>query len=164
MICAPQEHASQTYPLFRPPSSSPQRWCSRTNVTKAARVTGMGPGDYHSVNAPGYHSLDSIRRTAIKSSPFLPHHRPVLRGGGGPWSRSRWVPDFSSSTVRTSKDVAMLRISVSGQPVGALVNHAGPKGACVFLAPVLHQRPEAPPLPQLLPCTPRFLLQGGRRS
>ena len=46
-ICAPHEHASQTCPLSRPPSSSPQCWCSRTKATKAARIAGMGPGDYH---------------------------------------------------------------------------------------------------------------------
>jgi hypothetical protein len=44
----------------------------------------MGRGDYHSVDAPGYYSLDSIWRTRLESCLFLPHHHPVLRGGGGP--------------------------------------------------------------------------------
>jgi hypothetical protein len=44
----------------------------------------MGPGDYHSVDALGYSSLDAIRRADLESCLFLPHHHPVLRGGGGP--------------------------------------------------------------------------------
>jgi hypothetical protein len=48
----------------------------------------MGPGDYHSVDALGYDGLDSIRGTGLESWPFLPHHRPVLRGAGGPLERA----------------------------------------------------------------------------
>jgi hypothetical protein len=59
-ICAPHEHASHTRPLSNPPSRSPQRWCSRTKATKALRMPGMGAGDYHSVDALGYDSIDSI--------------------------------------------------------------------------------------------------------
>jgi hypothetical protein len=44
----------------------------------------MGPGDYHSVDALGYDSLDSIRGTGLESCLFLPHNHPVLRGGGRP--------------------------------------------------------------------------------
>jgi hypothetical protein len=40
-ICAPQEHPSQMYPLSRPPSNSPQRWCSSKNDVKAARSSRM---------------------------------------------------------------------------------------------------------------------------
>jgi hypothetical protein len=29
-------------------------------ATKAVRIAGMGPGDYHSVDALGYDSLDNI--------------------------------------------------------------------------------------------------------
>jgi len=43
VICAPHEHASQTYPFSKSPSNSPQRWCSATKNTKAARLSGMGP-------------------------------------------------------------------------------------------------------------------------
>jgi len=39
---APHEQASQTYSSSRPPSNSPQRWCSRIKVTKAPRIPGMG--------------------------------------------------------------------------------------------------------------------------
>jgi len=38
-------------------------------------------GDSHSVDAPGYGSLDSIRRTDLESSLFRLRHHPVLRGG-----------------------------------------------------------------------------------
>jgi hypothetical protein len=44
--------ARQTRCLSRR-SRSPHRWCSRTKATKAARIAGMGPGDYHSVDALG---------------------------------------------------------------------------------------------------------------
>ncbi len=59
-IWASHEQAIQTDSLSRPPSSSRQRWCSRTKATKAARLSGMGPGDYHRVDAASYYSLDSI--------------------------------------------------------------------------------------------------------
>jgi len=39
---------------------------------------------YHSLNAPGYNSLDNIWGTGLLSCPFRPHHHGVLRGGGGP--------------------------------------------------------------------------------
>jgi len=40
---APQEHWSQMLPLSRPPSSSPQYWCSTKNAVKPARmVSRMG--------------------------------------------------------------------------------------------------------------------------
>jgi hypothetical protein len=41
-ICAPQEQASHTYPPSRPPSRSPHRRYSRTEATKAARVSAWG--------------------------------------------------------------------------------------------------------------------------
>ena len=51
-ILVPREHASQTHPLSKPPSSSPQGWCSPTRATKAVRVSGMGREDYHEENVP----------------------------------------------------------------------------------------------------------------
>jgi hypothetical protein len=65
-IWAPQEHASQTDSPSRPPSRSPQRWCSATKATRAAGVSGMGRGDYHSVDAPGY--SEEGQETALTSS------------------------------------------------------------------------------------------------
>jgi hypothetical protein len=40
-------------------STSPQRRCSCTKATKAARISGMGPGDYHDANASA-----SVRKAA----------------------------------------------------------------------------------------------------
>jgi hypothetical protein len=45
----------------------------------------MGPGNYHSVDALGYRSLDGIGRNGLEFCPFLSHHHPALRGGGGPF-------------------------------------------------------------------------------
>src|SRR5260370_24259079 len=38
LACAPHEHSSQMFPFSRPPSSSPQYWCSTKNAVRAARM------------------------------------------------------------------------------------------------------------------------------
>jgi hypothetical protein len=77
-----------------------QRSCSRTKATNAARVSGMGRGGYHSVDAPGYCSLDSVQGTGLESRLFRPHDHLVLRGGGGsslPGSTRRFRDRLPSS-------------------------------------------------------------------
>jgi hypothetical protein len=114
----PHEHWSHTYPLSTPPSSTPHRRCSATKATKALKISGMGPGDYHSVNAPRYHTLDCVWGTGPESALFLPHHHPVLRGGGGPSfpvprQRASPVPISTTTGWRVIGDTAAVQLIVS---------------------------------------------------
>jgi len=82
---APHEQASQTYSSSRPPSNSPQRWCSRIKATKAPRIPGMGwkitTTATPCVGCPTTTNPESLSHSLLRVALFLSRNSRCFRRG-----------------------------------------------------------------------------------
>jgi hypothetical protein len=106
----PDGRSGRRSQLSLPPSRSPHRCCSATKAVKAARVSSMGPGDYHNPGECVRTRRGSLQRAAPPLLPIaarLAHGRrevhpamPVKKGERSWPSSYPWEASSSSSQTR----------------------------------------------------------------